>query len=71
MLTAVLILFLVAAGRWLRGQQRQTLTMTVIEAVTAVSAATIYVSSDAQWAQITKKFYYENFILGVESHQKF
>ena len=36
--------------------------MTVIEAVTAVSAATIYVSSDAQWAQITKKFYYENFI---------
>ena len=24
----------------------------------------------AQWAQITKKFYYKKFILGLESHQK-
>ena len=27
--------------------------------------------NDARWAQITKKIYYENFILDVESHQKF
>ena len=25
----------------------------------------------AQWAQITKNFYYKFFILGIENHQKF
>ena len=27
--------------------------------------------TQARWAQITKKFYYKNFILSLKSHQKF